>query len=86
MPLRWRENPTRGNEVSKQDEYRKLAALTFDVAGTAGSSGDKTQLLVMADGWRHLAERARKLPGAYPAGDTAEGVYSRSVKAGRAGQ
>jgi hypothetical protein len=72
--------------VSKQDEYRKLAALAFDLAGTAGSSGEKMQLLVMAEGWRDLAERARKLSGAYPADDTAEGVYSRSVKAGRAGQ
>jgi hypothetical protein len=57
--------------------YRRFAALAFDLANTAGSSGEKMQLLVMADGWLDLVERARKRPSGNPADDAAEGAYSR---------
>lgn len=59
MQLRWRGKPSLGSDVSTHVEYRKLASLALALANTAGTSSEKMWLLVMADGWRELAERAR---------------------------
>jgi len=47
--------------MSKADDYRRHAADTLDLAQRASSTADKTRLLIMADAWLDLADRARKL-------------------------
>jgi hypothetical protein len=47
--------------MSKEDEYRRHAANTFELAQRANSPSDKARLLVMADAWLGLADRARKV-------------------------
>jgi hypothetical protein len=46
--------------MSKEDEYRRHAAHTLDLAQRARSASDKTRLLIMADAWLDMAERAQK--------------------------
>jgi hypothetical protein len=46
---------------SKEDDYRRHAADTLDLAQRASSTSDKARLLMMADAWLDLAERAHKL-------------------------
>jgi hypothetical protein len=53
--------------VSKEENYRKKAAETVDLAVRAASSEDKSRLLALAEAWLNLADRAkrsarRKLP------------------------
>ena len=47
--------------MSIADDYRRHAADTLDLAQRASSTADKTRLLVMADAWLDLADRAHKL-------------------------
>jgi hypothetical protein len=47
--------------MSKEDEYRRHAANTLELAQRANSPSDKARLLVMADAWLGLADRARKV-------------------------
>ena len=47
--------------VSKQDDYRRYAAETVDLATRASSTADKRRLLAMAEAWLDLADRAHKL-------------------------
>jgi hypothetical protein len=49
--------------MSKADEYRRDAADTLDLAQRASSTTDKTRLLIMADAWLDLADRAHKFAG-----------------------
>ena len=46
--------------MSKEDEYRRHAVTTVELARRA-RSGDKARLLVMADAWLNLADRAHKV-------------------------
>jgi hypothetical protein len=46
---------------SKEDDYRRHAADTLDLAQRASSTSDKARLLMMADAWLDLAERVHKL-------------------------
>ena len=47
--------------MSKEDDYRRHAADTLNLAQRATSSSDKTRLLHMADAWLDLADRAHKV-------------------------
>jgi hypothetical protein len=47
--------------MSKEDEYRRHAANTLELAQRANSPSDKARLLVMADAWLDLADRASKV-------------------------
>jgi hypothetical protein len=47
--------------MSKEDEYRRHAAKSLDLANRATSRSDKTRLLLMADAWLDLADRAHKV-------------------------
>ena len=46
--------------VSKQDDYRRHAAETVDLASRASSTADKRRLLAMAEAWLDLADRAHR--------------------------
>ena len=46
---------------SKEEDYRRHAADTLDLAQRATSISDKARLLMMADAWLDLAERAHRL-------------------------
>ena len=46
--------------MSKEHEYRRYAAVTLALAQRANSNADKSRLLVMADAWLDLADRAYK--------------------------
>jgi hypothetical protein len=47
--------------MSKEDEYRRHAANSLELAQRANSTADKARLLVMADAWLDLADRAHKV-------------------------
>jgi len=47
--------------MSKEAEYRGLAAKAIDLASRASSRRDKSRLLEMAEKWLELAERAHRL-------------------------
>ena len=47
--------------MSKEDDYRRHAADTLDLAQRANSTADKARLLIMAEAWFDLADRARKV-------------------------
>lgn len=44
--------------MTKEDNYRKNAAETLELASRAATSGDKGRLLGLAEKWLDLAERA----------------------------
>jgi hypothetical protein len=44
--------------MSKQDDYRRYAAETLDLASRASSTADKGRLLARAEAWLDLARRA----------------------------
>ena len=44
----------------KQDDYRKNAAETVDLAHRATSLGDKGRLLALAEAWLNLADRSHR--------------------------
>jgi len=46
--------------MGKEDEYRRHAADSLELAQRANSNSDKTRLLAMADAWLDLADRAHK--------------------------
>jgi F420-dependent methylenetetrahydromethanopterin dehydrogenase len=50
-----------GEFMSREDEYRRLAASCFDLARKAASIADRTRLLVMAEGWLDLIDRTKRL-------------------------
>jgi hypothetical protein len=41
--------------MAKEDDYRKYAAYTLDLASRASSNTDKLRLLVMAEAWLDMA-------------------------------
>ena len=47
--------------MSKEDDYRRNAAETVQLAQRAGSSADKGRLLSLAESWLDLADRAHAL-------------------------
>jgi hypothetical protein len=46
--------------MSREDDYRKNAAESIDLAQRATSTRDKGRLLALAEKWLDLSERARK--------------------------
>ncbi len=50
--------------MSSVDEYRRSAASLLDLAHRTDSPTDKGRLLVMAEAWLDLADRALKLTNA----------------------
>ena len=53
--------------MSKEDDYRRNAAETVQLAQRAGSLADKGRLLSLAESWLDLAEHAHALTGRCPA-------------------
>jgi hypothetical protein len=49
------------SQVAKEDDYRRYAAETVDLASRAKSTSDKGRLLAMAEAWLDLADRAHRL-------------------------
>lgn len=47
--------------MTKEDDYRRNAAETVELASRAGNSADKGHLLALAEKWLDLADRAHKL-------------------------
>ena len=47
--------------MTKEDDYRKNAADTFDLAKRSMTSADKGRLLHLAEYWLDLADRAARL-------------------------
>src|SRR5215469_13564092 len=47
--------------MSKEDDYRKNAAETIELASRAVSTTDKGHLLALAEKWLDLADRAHRL-------------------------
>jgi len=47
--------------MSKEDDYRRNAAETIQLAQRAGSIADKGRLLSLAESWLDLADRAHTL-------------------------
>jgi hypothetical protein len=47
--------------MTKEDDYRKNAAETVELANRAISSADKSRLLRLAENWLDLADRAARL-------------------------
>jgi hypothetical protein len=55
--------PTRATLAAvKENEYRRNAAETIELANRAASPADKFRLLGMAQGWLKLAERVQGQP------------------------
>jgi hypothetical protein len=46
--------------MNKEDDYRRNAADTMQLAQRASSSEDKGRLLTLAEAWLDLADRARR--------------------------
>jgi hypothetical protein len=46
--------------MTKEEDYRKNAAATVDLANRAANSADKSRLLALAENWLDLADRAAK--------------------------
>jgi len=49
------------NRMTKEDDYRKNAAETVELANRATTSADKGRLLRLAENWLDLADRAARL-------------------------
>jgi hypothetical protein len=49
--------------MTKEDDYRKNAAETVELAHRAASSRDKARLLHLAEAWLDLADRAYRSVG-----------------------
>lgn len=47
--------------MTKEDDYRRKAAETIQLAQRASSSADKSRLLKLAESWLDLADRARRV-------------------------
>jgi hypothetical protein len=47
--------------MTKEDDYRKNAAETLELAHRAGTSADKGRLLALAEKWLDLADRTRRI-------------------------
>ena len=47
--------------MTKEDDYRKNAAETVKLASRAGTPADKGRLLVLAEKWFDLADRALRI-------------------------
>jgi hypothetical protein len=48
------------NPMTREDDYRRNAADTIQLAQRASSSSDKGRLLKLAEAWLDLADRAHK--------------------------
>jgi hypothetical protein len=51
---------TDGNAMSQQDDYRKSAAETVDLAHRANTPADKAHLVALAERWLDLADSVAK--------------------------
>jgi hypothetical protein len=60
--------------MSKEDEYRDYAFTTIELAKRQPSGADKNRLLVLAEAWVDLAERAAKRAKAALRGVTSKGA------------
>jgi hypothetical protein len=49
--------------MTKEDDYRRSAAQTLELASRAGTSRDKGRLLSLAEKWLDLSERAHEIAG-----------------------
>jgi hypothetical protein len=49
------------NPMTKEDDYRKNAAETLELAHRAGTSADKGRLLALAEKWLDLSNRTRRI-------------------------
>jgi hypothetical protein len=47
------------NPMTKEDDYRRNAAETLELAQRAGTSADKGRLLALTEKWLDLADRTR---------------------------
>jgi hypothetical protein len=47
--------------MTKEDDYRKNAAETLELAHRAGTSADRGRLLALAERWLELADRTRRI-------------------------
>lgn len=47
--------------MTKEEDYRRNAAETVDLAHRASSPADKSRLLAMAEAWLELGDRAHRL-------------------------
>jgi hypothetical protein len=47
--------------LSKEDEYRRHAAETMELASRASSTKDKGRLLAITEAWLDLADRAQRV-------------------------
>jgi hypothetical protein len=50
-----------GNPVTKEDDYRRFAAHTLELAGRTSNLKDKGHLLAMAEAWLNLADKIARL-------------------------
>jgi hypothetical protein len=48
------------SHVSKEDEYRRHAAETMELASRASTTKDKGRLLAITEAWLDLADRAQR--------------------------
>lgn len=51
----------KGSPMTKDDDYRKNAAETVQLAQRAVSTSDKVRLLRLAEAWLDLADRTRRV-------------------------
>jgi len=47
--------------MTKEDEYRRFAARSLELAGRTSDLRDKRHLLAMAEAWLNLADRTARL-------------------------
>jgi hypothetical protein len=62
MVVRWNAARASGqiDPISKEDDYRRNAADTLQLAQRASSCSDKGRLLKLAEAWLDLADRAHR--------------------------
>jgi hypothetical protein len=49
------------NPVTREDDYRRFAAQSLDLASRTSNLKDKTHLLAMTEAWLNLADRIARL-------------------------
>jgi hypothetical protein len=49
------------NPVTREDDYRRFAAQTLDLAGRTSDLKDKSHLLAMTEAWLNLADKVARL-------------------------
>jgi hypothetical protein len=66
--------------MSKAAEYRDNAAEVMDLANRAGTVGDKSRLLALAEKWLALADRAIRFGSGEPEEDPPAGKTLGDLK------